>query len=219
VLIGTNAAGGNAQFTNPNDTNTHSFDIAGTFGDTGSFAIDFVADETVNVTAVVDPSITFAISDTAIGFGTLTTANARFATADAAGSDTDSAAAHTLTVATNATSGYAITYLGATLTSGADTISVATVSNDADGTPGVAEQFAMGFSAADNATIAAGYDHNATPGNRDWNFVAATTTTIASEAGPTDSEAISAFYLANVVGSTEAGNYSTNIAYIATATF
>ncbi|MFA6272530.1 MAG: hypothetical protein WC693_05525 [Patescibacteria group bacterium] len=218
VEIGLNAAGGNAQLQSPNDTNSHVVEIAGVFGDTGQYALDFVADDSVNVTATVDPSITFAISDTAIGFGDLVSANARYATGDATGADADSAAAHTLSVGTNATDGYILTYYGATLTSSGDTISVASITDDANGTPG-SEQFAMGFSTDGNTTIPAGYDHNATAGSRDWTFVASTLTTIASEAIPTATETISAFYLANIAADTEAGSYSTDITYIATATF
>ena len=179
-----------------------------------------VSDDTVAVSANVDPTITFSISDAdnSIGFGDLTTANARFATGDGNGSDTDSSAAFTLQVSTNADNGYAITYNGSTLTSGANTIDVASITNDADGTPG-SEQFGMGLSTDGDATIAAGYDHNATPANRDWAFVDGSTTTIVSETGPTSTETISAFFLANIAGNTEAGSYSTSITYIATATF
>ena len=217
VQIGTNAAGGTNQINNPADTNTHVLEIAGNFGDDGQFALDFVADDSVNVTATVDPSITFAISDTAIGFGDLTSANARWANAAATGSDTD-VAAHTISIGTNATDGYIVTYNGATLTSGSDTITVAALTDNADGNPGT-EEFGMGFSTDGDATIATGYDHNATPANRDWTFVASTTTTIASETGPTATETISAYYLGNIAANTEAGSYSTDITYLATATF
>ncbi|MFA6512222.1 MAG: hypothetical protein WCV86_03820, partial [Patescibacteria group bacterium] len=212
-----NAASGNAQLTSPNDTNTHVIELAGNFGDDGKYAVDFVADDSVDVTGTVDATMTFAISDVDVGFGTLDASNPRWANAGGTGSATDTAA-HTLSLATNATDGYAITYNGATLTSGADTITVASISNDADGTQG-SEQFAMGFSTDGDATIAAAYDHNATPGSRDWAFVASTTTTLASELGPTATETISAFYLANIAGNTEAGIYSTSVTYIATATF
>ena len=217
VQIGTNAAGGSNQINNPADTNAHTLEIAGNFGDTGKFSLDFVADDSVNVTSTVDPSITFAISDTTIGFGTLDASNPRWANGATTGSGTDTAA-HTLSIGTNATDGYIVTYNGATLTSGSDTITVASITNDANGTQG-SEEFGMGFSTDGDATIAAAYDHNATPANRDWAFVASTTTTIASEAVPTATETISAFYLANIAANTEAGTYTTDITYIATATF
>ncbi|MBU0612863.1 hypothetical protein KKB10_02495 [Patescibacteria group bacterium] len=219
VEIGTHAAGpGTNQINNPGDTNAHTIEIAGNFGDDGKYSLDFVADDSVNVTSTVDPSITFAISDTAIGFGTLVSANARWATADALGAASDSAAAHTISIGTNATDGYIVTYYGATLTSGSDTIDVAGLTDNADGNPGT-EEFAMGFSTDGDTTIPAGYDHNATPASRDWTFVASTLTTIASETVPTATETISAFYLGNIAANTEAGVYSTNITYIATATF
>lgn len=162
-------------------------------------------------------SITFSISDTTIGFGSLSSGAAQWATGDLNGSATD-VAAHTLSVATNARNGYVVTYSGPTLSGTGGTIDAATIANDADGTQNT-EQFAMGFSTNGDATIAAGYDHNATPANRDWNFIPSTTTTIASEIGSTATETISAYYLANITGVTEAGVYSTNVRYVMTSTF
>ncbi|MFA6098035.1 MAG: hypothetical protein WCV50_04520 [Patescibacteria group bacterium] len=221
IEIGTNATAsgiGANQIKNPAAAETSMIALAGTMADSGTLSVVTIADDSVAVTATVNPSITFSITDTAIGFGALTSANARFATADGNGSDTDSTAAFTMDVSTNSTNGYAITYNGSTLTSGADTITVANITNDANGTANT-EEFGMGLSASGDATVAAAYDHNATAGNRDWAFIDATTTTIVSENGPTATETISAFFLANISGNTEAGSYSTAITYIATATF
>ncbi|MBI3115041.1 MAG: hypothetical protein HYZ09_00935, partial [Candidatus Kerfeldbacteria bacterium] len=162
-------------------------------------------------------TLTFAISDTSIGFGSLGAAAARWASGDGTGSASD-VAAHTLQITTNARNGYAITYNGATLTSGSNTVSAATITDDADGTPG-SEQFAIGFQTNGNATIASGYDHNTTASLRDWNFVASTATTAVSETGATATETISAYYLTNISSVTEAGAYTTSLTYIATATF
>ncbi|USN53362.1 MAG: hypothetical protein H6760_04330 [Candidatus Nomurabacteria bacterium] len=214
IQIGSNASGGSNQINNPNDTSTHVVEIAGNFGDSGKFALDFVGDDSVNVTATVDPSITFAISDTTVGFGTLSSSAATYATGDTNGSSSDSADAHTLAVSTNATDGWAITYNGATLTSGSDTISVASINNDANGTPG-SEEFGLSITTDGDATIATGYAH----GDPDWTFVASTTTTIISETVPTNTETIGVRYLANIAAITEAGLYTTDITYIATATF
>jgi len=161
--------------------------------------------------------ITFSISDTAIGFGSLSATAARWATNDASGSASDTAA-HTMSIAANGTGGYAISYNGITLTSGSNTIDAATITDSASGTAGT-EQFALGFSTSGNATIASGYDHNAIAANRDWKFVPSTTTTVVSETGATATETISAFYLGNISGITEPGSYTTSITYIATATF
>ncbi|MFA5030803.1 MAG: hypothetical protein WC495_04395 [Patescibacteria group bacterium] len=213
VLIGTNASGGNAQLTNPNDTNTHAFDISGTFGDTGSFAVDFVADDSVNVTATVDPSIDFAISDTTIGFGTLSATNDQYATADLVGA-TDETEAHTLTCGTNATDGYSITVNGVTLTSAAsDTIDAIGAVNSASATG--TEQFGIridesgGDGAVSAPYAAAGFALD----------TAAFPDEVAASTGPSADTTYSVRYLANVAADTEAGTYTTNLTYIATATF
>lgn len=192
--------------------------FSGGFGDTGTISIDIISNDQVTITATVDPTITFTIDDNAIGFGTLSNTTGRWATADATGANASPAlptAANVLTIATNATSGYALTYNGATLTSGGNTIDVATIVGDGDGSQDT-EQFALSLSTSGDATIASGYQRDATP---DWNFVASTTTTIASETGPTSTETFSVSYLANIRGNTEAGAYSTTLTYIATGTF
>jgi len=191
--------------------------ISGTFGDTGNISVAILTDDQVAVTATVDNSLTFSISDNAIGFGSLTTANARFANGAATGANgPTSTSAHTLAIATNAATGYSITYNGATLTAGTPTITVATITGDEDGVPN-SEQFAIGFTTAGNATIASAYNQ-VTP-NFNYSFVASTTTTIVSETVATATETISAFYLTNIAGTTEAGAYSTAITYVATANF
>ncbi|MFH1430060.1 MAG: hypothetical protein ABIG71_00880 [Candidatus Uhrbacteria bacterium] len=169
------------------------------------------------VAAPVLATLTFTISDNAIGFGTLSTSAATWANGAGTGSATDTAA-HTMTVATNATSGYTLAYCGATLTSGSSTIDVASITNDADGSQGT-EQFGMGFSTDGDATIATGYDHNAFSANRDWAFVANASTELAYEDAATATETISAYYLVNIAPTTDAGTYSTSITYILTGFF
>ncbi len=222
IRIGTNATNsgtGANRISNGVAANAHSITIGGTFGDSGTAAIDIIADDSVNITATVDPTITFTISDTTVGFGTLSTSVATYATGDTNGTTFlpgDTSGAHEMTVATNASSGYSITYNGATLTSGGNTISAATISSDNDGTPG-SEQFALGIDDnGGNVTIASGYD---LAGTNSYNFVAGTTTTIASETGATTTETIDVQYIANIATTTEAGSYSTDITYIATGNF
>ncbi|MFH1430059.1 MAG: hypothetical protein ABIG71_00875 [Candidatus Uhrbacteria bacterium] len=216
VLIGTNASGGSNQITNSTAGNI-TITFGGVFGDSGTIAINIIADDSVTITGTVSSSITFTISDNTIGFGTLSASAATWATGDTNGSASD-VAAHTMTIATNATSGYAIQYYGATLTSGSNTVTVASITDDADGTQG-SEAFGLGFSTDGNATIATGYDHNATPTSRDWAFTASTATDAVNESVPTATETISAFYLANIATTTEAGSYTTVLTYTATANF
>ncbi len=164
-------------------------------------------------------SITFSISDTTIGFGALSAATGRWATGDLNGSNASAGstptAAHTMTITTNARSGYAITYSGATLTSGGNTIDVASIDEDSDGTPG-SEQYGLSVSTDGNATIASGYLRDTAA---DFTWVASTTTTIVSETSSTATETISASYLGNISTVTEAGSYSTTVTYIASGTF
>lgn len=188
----------------------------GTVDSTGQAAMPIIADDQVVITATVNSTISFTVDDNTIEFGTLTSGAATWAD-NSAGSASDTVG-HTMTVGTNATGGYAISYNGATLTSGADTIDVAAITNNADGTPGT-EEFGVGYSVSGDATVAAAYDHNAVAGSRDWAWIAGTTTNVISETGPTATETISAYYLANISALTEAGNYGTTVTYIASGTF
>lgn len=164
-------------------------------------------------------SFTFDNDDATIGFGTLDSSNPRFATANQLGSGTDSAAANNFTISTSATSGYTLTYYGDTLKSGSNSIAAASITNDADGTPGTAA-FGLSVSTNGSSTIATGYDHNATAGLRDWTFVPNTVTTLASYNSSVSSpETISAYYLANIGTTTPAGSYSTAITYVVTGNF
>src|SRR3990172_12621636 len=61
VEIGNNASGGNAQIQNQATAGTYTISIAGDFGDTGSLAIVIITNDQVQLTAAVDPSITFSI--------------------------------------------------------------------------------------------------------------------------------------------------------------
>lgn len=218
IEIGTNATSsgtGANQITNHATPATYTISIGGSMSDSGSLAISLISDDSVNLTATVNATITFTISDTTIGFGTLSASAPQWATGDTSGSGTD-VVAHNMTVATNATAGYVVTFKGSTLTSpGSDTISVAAVTDDADGTAG-SEQFGFSIATNGDASITSGYAYAGTP---DWKFVDNTTTSIISETGPTATETFSMHYLTNIAATTEAGSYSTNITYIATGTF
>jgi hypothetical protein len=121
VLIGTNASGGTNQITNGAIDDDDTIAIAGTFGDTGTISVDIITDDQVVVTATVDPSITFSVSDATIGYGSLSASDDRFATGDTNG-NSSSTVAHTLAAGTNATSGYIMYVMGATLTAAGGTI-------------------------------------------------------------------------------------------------
>lgn len=98
VEIGTNASGGDQQIDNHATAAAYTISIAGDFGDTGKIGIVILDDDQFDVTGTVDPTITFSLSATATDFGTLS-----------ATSVTTSVPNITLTISTNAGSGYAIT--------------------------------------------------------------------------------------------------------------
>ena len=228
IKIGTNATSGTTgtnQITNGGAATAHSIGIAGSFNDTGTISIDIITDDQITISAQVDPTITFNLStgnDWAIGFGDVVSTAGRWADADADGelavSGNTPTAAHTATIATNASGGWAITYLGNTLTkSGGQTIDALAVAenDDSEGDPGT-EQFGVAVSTSGNSTIEAGYERAA---NSDFKFIAGTATRIIGESVPTPEETLTFSYLANITGATEAGDYSTTLTYIATATF
>jgi len=123
---------------------------------------------------VVNPSIAFSISDSTIEFGALSTAQATWA--DNAGGSTTDVVAHTMTIRTNAPSGYVVSYNGPLMTTSGGNIDPASINNNADGTPGT-EEFGISVSTDGDATIATGYNH----ADPDWTYVVSTPTTIVSE--------------------------------------
>lgn len=185
--------------------------FSGAFGDTGTLSVDIIADDQVDITATVSPSITFSISDNDIEFGTLTAADDTFA--DNAGGNATEVEAHQLAAGTNATGGYVMYVSGATLTSGGDTIDAIGGTNTASSAG--TEQFGVRYTASggsgtvDAPYAAAGFAYNgvASPDN------------IASATGPSATTTYSARYVANITSSTEAGSYATTLTYTATATF
>lgn len=219
--IGTNATNqttGVNQISNGAADDDDTVSIAGTFGDTGTISVDIIADDQVDVTATVSPSITFSISQTAIDFGTLSAADDIFATAGAGSGGNTSAAtiAHTLIAGTNATSGYVIYLLGATLTSGANTIT-------APAGPGTStvgsEQFGLHIADGGGGSGITVDSQYGTSSQYGWGATGSTQDNIASASGATASNTFNATYVGNIGSSTEAGAYTTTLTYTATATY
>lgn len=222
-LIGTNAAGGTNQITNGSagaSTATVVANVnAGT--DTGTLFIPIITNDQVTISATVDPTISFSISSTSVTFGSLSASTGRWATgsganASAATDPTTSNTAHTLTVGTNATTGYTVTYIGALPTSGANTIAAATITGDSDGTPG-SNQFALcGKGTSGSPSVVSTY---LCATNSNYNFAASTTTTLFTASAPATSDVVSVAYLANIASSKPAGTYTTTLTYVATGNF
>lgn len=216
VEIGTNASGGDQQIANPG-SGTHVIAVAGAFGDTGQIAVAIVADDQVIVSVTVDPYISLTLVQNSV---TLTKSGG--GNPDYQNTGFNNGTANTLAVNTNATSGYTLTYNGATLASGANTINaMATKAASSTGT----EQF--GLNLKDNATPNTGAEPSGGSGApaSDYNtadqfrYIANATTTLASASGATTATTYTVSYIVNVGQTTESGAYSTTITYIATGNF
>jgi hypothetical protein len=159
------------------------------------------------------PSLTFSISGNSAGFGTLSSAAARYASSTASGDASDLADAHTMTASTTATGGYTITVNGTTLTSGANTI--ATSSTAAASSPGT-EQFGLRLVVnSGNGSAASPYSTANQFAFDSINFP----DQVASGSGDSVTTVFGVRYIGNIAANTEAGSYGTTLTYIATATF
>jgi hypothetical protein len=220
TINGTTASG-TGTMTNKNadlDNSQFSATFAGSHTDSASGALVVETNDIVNITATVTPTLTFANDDATVGFGTLATGSAKYANGAATGSASDTTA-HTLTIGTNASSGYTLTYKGSTLTAGSSTITALTagITDDADGTPGTS-QFGLSVAVTGAGTATAGYDNS---GTADWKFVGdGNPQTIASATGALSSNSsVAVHYLANIAASTPAGSYATDLTYVATGNY
>lgn len=201
-----------ASSTNPTSAGSYTATVVTSPGDTGDLTNVILNSNQINISGTVPQSITFTISTTTISFGTLSSVAARFASSTGSG-DSNEVEAHNIIAGTNASNGYTITASGTTLTYGNFTINPIGPTNTlvATGT----EQFglratATGGSGAVSAPYAAS------------GFAYATTSfpsTLATAAGATSNTTYSIRYLANITANTEAGIYTANLSYVATANY
>ncbi|MEK7094704.1 MAG: hypothetical protein AAB886_01185 [Patescibacteria group bacterium] len=158
-------------------------------------------------------SLTFNISDNTIGFGTLVASGARYATGDTLGAASDTADAHTISVATNASSGYTMTLNGTTLTSGGNTVTA--IGGTAVVSSAGTEQFGARL-IVNSGTGAA----TAPYASANWALdTAAFPDQVASGAGDGVTTVFGVRYIGNISASTENGSYSSVLTYTVTATF
>jgi hypothetical protein len=222
IRIGSNAisqASGTAQITNPTSATSTSITITSSFGDSGSITENIITNDTVAMTGQVNQSISFSISTTTIYFGTLSSTGAKYASSTNISGDSTETVAHTVTVNTNAPSGFTVSVRGATLTSqqnSANTITQigATAASSTTGT----EQFGIratetggtGTSISDPFKWTTSYGYQAT---------ATTSAVLETGSGSTSNSTTSIRYLANIASITEAGTYAASLTYVATANF
>lgn len=224
--------------TNPTATNTTFFvrittyassDGSGVPIDTGTVAASTA--NAIQLSGVMPESLIFctgATVSTTSGQPDCTTATAGDVKFNQLFSPSDTAIATSqMAASTNALNGYSITVNGATLTSGSNTITAMSTTAPstigtaqfgmnlvANTTPGVGADVAPAVDAPNNLLGAASANYGTADSFRfvDGESVAAAT-------GPTNSQIFTASYIVNVPGSMPAGNYSTTLTYICTATY
>lgn len=197
------------QITNPTvaTPTTYVITIGGTFGDTGKIAVVVVPNDQVSLTANIDPSITLSLSANTTAFNTLST-----------GSVSTSTPNITLTVGTNAYSGYTISVqdqgngsAGGLFNSAAGHNIVSNTALLVAGTEGYGIQ-----ATSANATIAAPYNVS----GDNVGQLQITPQNLASFNSSTSSNhIITVSHLAAISASSKAGSYSDTITYIATGNF
>ena len=222
IKIGTNATNqstGLQQITNATTPGNYGIGITGNFGDVGTTTVDIATNDNVSINAIVNQSITFAVSSNTINFGALGSGAAKFASSTNANGDSLETIAHTLAMTTNGTAGYSITVRGATLTSQQDSTDTITPigATAASSTPGT-EQFAIRATAAGGtgSTIDDTYVWGTSYG---YDGQATTTSAFATGNVPTNTTTFSLRYVANISATTEAGNYATTLIYVGTANY
>lgn len=201
---------------NPSSVNSTFFIRITTFSDaswttpidTGSVATSTVGQVTVTVS--IDESLTLILGSTTVALTQPSIAST--------GTGTSS-----LTVATNASSGYSINYSGGDLTSGSN---VLTAMSSVDSSRTNTKQFGMNLvsntapSIGSNVTgLGSGVVKNGYNTTNQFKFVPNTSETIASALAPTNSNVFTTSYIANMDGATAAGAYSTALTYAITANF
>lgn len=211
IEIGTNASGGDAQITNHATAATYTISIGGGFGDTGKIAIVILTDDQFTVTGTVDPTISFSLSANATDFSAIS-----------ASSPTTSTPNITLTISTNAGSGYTVKIRdsGNTANPGLYNSTASfmigsadySYNNSADLTS-VAGYGIQGSSAS--ATIASPYNVSGT----NVGGYELTDQNLATFGSSADSHTITITSKAKASGSTPAGTYNDTVTVTATGNF
>jgi len=191
------AAGGTNMVTNPTAQNDVPIYIIESGADSGSLAVSIIADDSVTVSATVDPTFTFAIDSTTCALGTLSTGSVSTCT-------------YTITTSTNAEDGYTTTIIeDGNLRDGTPDID-----DVADGTVTAAsEEYGASSNDADSLDIITTAGDAASP-------ITGTAQSIAQQAaGPVSADAVIVTHHASIAAITVAGSYSHIVTLISTGTF
>lgn len=216
--------------TNPSATNTTFFLRMNTYSgtawtgllDSGVIAVSTSA--AITVTASVDETLTFCTGTSGITSSSCAGATGSSVALGTLTSATTGSGTSQIGITTNAGTGYAVTYFGPTLTSGANTITAigATAAASVQNT----SQFGVNLRANTVPTIGsdpagAGSGTPTTQYNivNSYAFVASTATSIASAGAADAFRLYTVSYIANIPALQAPGAYTTTLTYVGTATF
>ncbi len=206
IEIGTNATTGGAgagQIGNP-ASGTYITAISGTFGDTGRYAVAIVADDQIDVTAQVDPTLTVTISADSCALGTLT---ANFI----------ETCNYLVTVSTNASNGYVSTIVGDGLLRN----TINDINDAIDGTVNKGqEEYGVGTSKTGQTILqnTSCTDHDAGISQAATRLLT-TAQQFANSTTPISADPTTICHLASVSGATPAGSYAQVATIVVTANF
>jgi len=189
--------------------------------DTRNVALVTVASDQISITGKVDPTLTFSITDTQIGFGTITSAALRYATADEVGAASvpGNGAPTTVSASTNAQSGLVIEVkdTNAAAGSGMYNSSPATTLTSRASTAVSAGTIGFGVYAknASNITLDEAFDHDSSSDLA----ISTSFQTIASTTAAVSSASFDVSTIAAVAASTAPGDYADTLTLVATGKF
>lgn len=215
VKVGTHTTIGGVgthQVTNPTVTGSYTINLE-SGGTTSYNTVQIITDDQVALSAVVGQTLSFAISDNTIGFGSLDTSAITYATGDSSGTEVE-AAAHTLSASTNASSGYTISVKGDTLEYGANSITA--IGGSATALAAGSSQFGIRVSASGGSgSVTSPYGTS----NYAYAADAVTTDEVAASTAPSAATTYSVYYGANISSATVPGAYSTTLTYTISANY
>lgn len=206
IEVGTNATWGSTgtkQIINP-ASGMYITAISGTFGDTGRFAVSIVADDQIDITAQVDPTLTVVISSNSCPLGILSANYIETCT-------------YSVTVSTNASNGYVSTILADGLlrnaTDNIDNVADGTVNKGQEeygiSTSKVGQPILQSLTCTDHDT---GTSQPASP-------LLTTAQQFANAIEPISTDTTSLCHKASISGATPAGSYSQVATIVVTANF
>jgi hypothetical protein len=222
------ADGSTEKFGTPANTSTGIVTIKTNNGtidvDTRNIVVDIITNDTIAISGKVDATMTMAISNTTIGFGSITAAAVRYATADQLGAASAPAngAPVTVSVSTNAQAGLVVEIRDSNANAGASGLYSANAAKTLASTDAYAvtlgnEQFGVygknvtgtGFS------LDTKFDNDASGGGAISNVFQ----TIASSSVPLAAGSFDISAKAAISGNTPAGDYADTVIVVATGKF